>query len=197
MLPDCHIFHNPLPRKVALPKDFCSVLITNVVGIADPKWYQLNTHHGTADGACGQRGHPAAPHGRRGQVHDRDHDAEVGAAEHEQSRSMPKAIRRPATACAVNPVRNAAMGTTSSPSAEFTNGLAKTTASTTTDQTAGTSSRRKIRAAHTANAAESTTVRTPRPSTGSSGPANAVTQMAAASISTFSRDVAVLDSSAG
>ena len=89
------------------------------------------------------------------------------------------------------------MGTTSSPSAEFTNGLAKTTASTASDQAPPTLIRRAICAAQTAIAAESATVRMPRPRAGWSSPVTAVIHVATASIITFSGDVAVLDSSAG
>ena len=196
-MPACHIFHSPLPN-VASPNDFCRVLITSVVGIAEPKWYQLNVHHGSTTTAAVS----GATQNRR---------RRAGVARYTTATMMPKsgrvrtsrpattpnAIRRPRTACAASPVRSAAVGTTSSPNAEFTNGLAKTTASTASDQTPETLMRRAICAAHTAMAADSTTIRRPRPSTGRIVPVTAVIQVATASSTTFNGDVAVFDSSAG
>ena len=49
--PSCHIFQSPL-EKVASPNDRCNVLITNVVGTAEPKWYQLKTHQGSTTAAA-------------------------------------------------------------------------------------------------------------------------------------------------
>ena len=89
------------------------------------------------------------------------------------------------------------MGTTSSPSAESTNGFANTTASTASDQAPETLIRRAICAAHTAIAADNATVRMPRPRTGRSAPVTPPIHVATASIMTFSGEVAVLDSSVG
>ena len=49
--PSCHIFQSPL-EKFASPNDRCNVLITNVVGTAEPKWYQLKTHQGSTTAAA-------------------------------------------------------------------------------------------------------------------------------------------------
>ena len=89
------------------------------------------------------------------------------------------------------------MGTTSSPIAEFTNGLAKTTASTAIDQAPATLSRRAIWAAHIAIAADSATVRIPSPTTGWRAPVTPLIQVATANRITFNGEVAVLDSSVG
>ena len=89
------------------------------------------------------------------------------------------------------------MGTTSSPSAEFTKGFANTRASTASDQAPETLMRRAICAAHTAMAADSTTVRISRPRTGRSSPVTPPTQVARTSSMTFSGELAVLDSSVG
>ena len=89
------------------------------------------------------------------------------------------------------------MGTTSSPSAEFTNGFAKTTASTASDHAPETLIRRANCAAHTAMAADSATVRMPRPRTGRSAPVTPPTQVATANSTTFNGEVAVFDSSVG
>ena len=89
------------------------------------------------------------------------------------------------------------MGTTSNPIAEFTNGLAKTTASTASDQAPETLSRRASWAAHTAIAADSATVRIPSPTTGRSAPVTPLTHVATANRITFNGEVAVFDSSVG
>jgi hypothetical protein len=111
---------------------------------------------------------------------------------------IPNATRRPPTAWAVRPIRNAEMGSTSRPSAELTKGLANTTASTARDHAPDTPSRRAVCAAQTASAADSSTVSRTRPCTGSTSPETSETsQVASDSISTLSGDVAALDSSVG